>query len=98
MNEERLLKILLAPHVSEKSNRLTDRYNQVAFKVTRDATKPEIKDAVELLFKVKVTGVTVLNVKGKRKRFGALAGRRSDWKKAYVSLEAGHEIDFLGAQ
>ena len=98
MNEERLLKILLAPHVSEKSNRLTDRYNQVAFKVTRDATKPEIKDAVELLFKVKVTGVTVLHVKGKRKRFGALAGRRSDWKKAYVSLEAGHEIDFLTAQ
>ena len=98
MNEERLLKILLAPHVSEKSNRLTDRYNQVAFKVTRDATKPEIRDAVELLFKVKVKGVTVLNVKGKRKRFGALAGRRSDWKKAYVSLEAGHEIDFLGAQ
>ena len=98
MNEERLLKILLAPHVSEKSNRLTDRYNQVAFKVTRDATKPEIRDAVELLFKVKVKGVTVLNVKGKRKRFGALAGRRSDWKKAYVSLEAGHEIDFLGAK
>ncbi|MDS4026245.1 MAG: 50S ribosomal protein L23 [Candidatus Contendobacter sp.] len=98
MNEERLLKILLAPHVSEKSNRLTDRCNQVVFKVTRDATKPEIKDAVELLFRVKVTGVTVLNVKGKRKRFGALAGRRSDWKKAYVSLEAGHEIDFLAAQ
>ncbi len=98
MNEERLLKILLAPHVSEKSNRLTDRYNQVAFKVTRDATKPEIRDAVELLFKVKVKGVTVLNVKGKRKRFGALAGRRSDWKKAYISLEAGHEIDFLGAK
>ena len=98
MNEERLLKVLLAPHVSEKSNRLTDRYNQVAFKVARDATKPEIKDAVELLFKVKVTGVTVLNVKGKRKRFGALSGRRSDWKKAYVSLEAGHEIDFLTAQ
>lgn len=98
MNEERLLKILLAPHMSEKSNRLTERYNQVAFKVTRDATKPEIKDAVELLFKVKVTGVTVLNVKGKRKRFGALAGRRSDWKKAYVSLEAGHEIDFVTAQ
>ena len=98
MNEERLLKVLLAPHVSEKSNRLTDRYNQVAFKVARDATKPEIKDAVELLFKVKVTGVTVLNVKGKRKRFGALTGRRSDWKMAYVSLEAGHEIDFLGAK
>jgi large subunit ribosomal protein L23 len=98
MNEERLLKILLAPHMSEKSNRLTERYNQVAFKVTRDATKPEIKDAVELLFKVKVKGVTVLNVKGKGKRFGAMSGRRSDWKKAYVSLEAGHEINFMAAQ
>ena len=98
MNEERLLKVLLAPHVSEKSNRIAERYNQVTFKVISDATKPEIKAAVELLFKVKVKGVTVLNVKGKRKRFGALAGRRSDWKKAYVSLEAGHEIDFLGAQ
>jgi large subunit ribosomal protein L23 len=98
MNQERLLNILLAPHVSEKSNRIAERYNQVAFKVTRDATKPEIKDAVELLFKVKVKGVTVLNVKGKRKRFGALSGRRSGWKKAYVSLEAGHEIDFLAAK
>lgn len=96
--QERLLKILLAPRVSEKTNRLGERYNQVTFKVLRDAAKPEIKDAVELLFKVKVKGVTVLNVKGKRKRFGASQGRRSDWKKAYVSLEAGHEIDFLTAQ
>ena len=63
-----------------------------------DATKPEIKEAVELLFKVKVKGVTVLNVKGKRKRFGAVYGQRSDWKKAYVSLEAGHEIDFVAAE
>jgi large subunit ribosomal protein L23 len=68
------------------------------FKVVRDATKPEIKGAVEMLFKVKVKGVTVINVKGKRKRFGAIQGRRSDWKKAYVSLEAGHEIDFLVAE
>jgi large subunit ribosomal protein L23 len=98
MNQERLLKVLLAPHVSEKSSRIAELHNQVAFKVSRDATKPEIKDAVELLFKVKVKGVTVLNVKGKRKRFGALSGRRSDWKKAYVSLEAGHEIDFLAAK
>ena len=97
MSEERLLKVLLAPHVSEKSNRIGERHNQVTFKVSRDATKPEIKDAVELLFKVKVKGVTVLNVKGKRKRFGAMFGRRSDWRKAYVSLEAGHEIDFLAA-
>lgn len=98
MNQERLLKILLAPHVSEKANRIAERYNQVVFKVVRDATKPEIRGAVEMLFKVKVKGVTVINVKGKRKRFGAIQGRRSDWKKAYVSLEAGHEIDFLVAE
>jgi large subunit ribosomal protein L23 len=98
MNQERLLKVLLAPHVSEKSNRVAERYNQVVFKVARDATKPEIKDAVELLFKVTVKGVTILNVKGKRKRFGMIHGRRSDWKKAYVSLEAGHEIDFMAAE
>ena len=97
MNQERLLKILLAPHVSEKSNRVAERCNQVVFKVTSDATKPEIRDAVELLFKVKVKGVTVVNVKGKRKRFGAIYGRRSDWKKAYVSLKPGQEIDFLVA-
>ena len=89
---------MLAPHVSEKSNRVAERCNQVVFKVARDATKPEIRNAVELLFKVKVKGVTVLNVKGKRKRFGATYGQRSDWKKAYVSLEAGHEIDFLMAE
>lgn len=98
MNEERLLKILLAPHVSEKATRVAEQYNQIVFKVARDAAKPEIKDAVELLFKVKVKGVTVVNVKGKSKRFGAIQGRRSDWKKAYVSLEAGHEIDFMVAE
>ncbi|MEI2780417.1 MAG: 50S ribosomal protein L23 [Candidatus Competibacter sp.] len=95
MNQERLLQILLAPHTSEKANRLAERHNQVVFKVLRDATKPEIKSAVEMLFNVKVKGVTVLNVKGKRKRFGGRIGQRSDWRKAYVSLEAGHEIDFL---
>jgi large subunit ribosomal protein L23 len=98
VNEERLLKILLAPHVSEKATRVAEKYNQIVFKVARDAAKTEIKNAVELLFKVKVKGVTVVNVKGKRKRFGAIQGRRSDWKKAYVSLEAGHEIDFMVAE
>ncbi len=98
MNQERLLKILLAPHVSEKSNRAAEQHNQVVFKVLRDATKPEIKGAVETLFNVKVKDVTVVNVKGKRKRFGAVYGQRSDWKKAYVSLEAGHEIDFMVAE
>ena len=98
MSQERLLQILRAPHVSEKTNRLTERHNQVVFEVLCDATKPEIKSAVEMLFNVKVRGVTVLNGKGKRKRFGGRIGQRSDWKKAYVSLEAGHEIDFLVAE
>lgn len=98
MNQERLLKVLLAPHVSEKSTTLADAHNQVVFKVALEATKPDIKKAVELLFEVKVKSVTVANVKGKRKRFGAIRGQRSDWKKAYVSLEAGQEIDFLGGE
>jgi len=98
MNQERLMKILLAPHVSEKSSAVADAYNQVVFKVARDATKPEIKSAVELMFNVKVKSVTVANVKGKRKRFGTMQGRRSDWRKAYVALESGQTIEFLGAE
>ncbi len=97
MNEERLLKILLAPHVSEKATRVAEQHNQIVFKVARDAAKLEIKDAVELLFKVKVKGVTVVNVKGKRKRFGAIQGRRSDWKKAKSSRdcpELQDKVDF----
>lgn len=96
MSQERLLKILLAPHISEKSSMIADKHNHVVFKVVRDATKPEIKQAVESLFNVNVKGVTVVNVKGKRKRFGRLQGRRQDWKKAYVALAPGQEIDFLG--
>ncbi|MDQ2695897.1 MAG: 50S ribosomal protein L23 [Pseudomonadota bacterium] len=96
MSQERLLKILLAPHISEKSSMIADKHNHVVFKVARDATKPEIKQAVESLFNVNVKGVTVVNVKGKRKRFGRLQGRRPDWKKAYVALAPGQEIDFLG--
>lgn len=98
MNQERLLKILIEPHVSEKSTRVADAHNQVVFKVASDATKPEIKSAVEFLFEVKVKGVTVANVKGKRKRFSRTQGRRSDWKKAYVRLEQGSEIDFVGGE
>ena len=98
MKQERLLKILLSPHVSEKSTTIADANNQVVFKVAKDATKPEIKSAVELLFEVKVKAVTVLNVQGKSKRLGAMRGRRSDWKKAYVALEDGHEINFIGAE
>ncbi|PWV61730.1 50S ribosomal protein L23 [Plasticicumulans acidivorans] len=97
MNQERLLKVLLAPHVSEKSTRAAESGNQVVFKVAADATKPEVKGAVEMLFNVKVKSVAVCNVKGKRKRFGQMLGRRSDWKKAYVSLADGQEIDLLGS-
>jgi large subunit ribosomal protein L23 len=97
MKEERLLKVLMAPHISEKSSIAADQNNQIVFKVATDATKPEIKQAVELLFDVKVDRVQVANVKGKTKRFGAKMGRRNDWKKAYVTLQEGQEIDFLGA-
>ena len=98
MSKERLLKVLLAPHVSEKSAQIADVSNQVAFKIARDATKPEVKSAVELLFDVKVKSVTVVNMKGKSKRFGRMEGRRKDWKKAYVTLEDGYDLDFLGAE
>lgn len=96
MNEERLMQLLVAPQVSEKSTDVAERHNQVVFRVRREATKPEIRAAVERMFDVKVEAVTVVNVKGKRKRFGRLQGRRSDWKKAYVTLAEGQEIDFLG--
>ena len=94
MNQERLLQVLLAPQVSEKATAVADKNNQVIFKVAADATKPEIKAAVELLFKVEVDAVQVLNVKGKVKRRGAIAGRRKGWKKAFVCLKAGQEIQF----
>lgn len=96
MNENRLMQVLLAPHISEKSARAADTSNQYVFRVATDATKGEVKGAVELLFKVEVGSVTVTNVKGKVKRRGARVGKRSDWKKAYVSLKKGHEIDFAG--
>ena len=98
MNQERLMKVLVAPLISEKSARLSDANRQVGFKVLTDASKPEIRAAVELLFKVNVTGVQVSNVKGKVKRFGQTMGKRSDWKKAYVTLAEGQDIDFMGAE
>ncbi len=93
-NPERLMRVLIAPQVSEKSTYVGEKHNQAVFRVMADATKPEIKAAVELMFKVEVNGVSVLNVKGKHKRFGRSEGRRRNWKKAYVSLKAGQEIDF----
>jgi large subunit ribosomal protein L23 len=91
---ERLLTLLLAPTVSEKATHIADQHSQVVFRVVQDATKPEVKAAVELLFKVDVEAVQIANVKGKAKRFGAYSGRRRHWKKAYVSLKPGQEINF----
>ena len=94
---ERLMTVLVAPHVSEKSARGAEA-GQYVFRVRTDATKPEIRDAVELMFEVKVDAVRVVNVAGKAKRFGGRPGRRSDWKKAYVSLAEGQSIDFAGVE
>ncbi|MEY6430957.1 50S ribosomal protein L23 [Thioalkalicoccus limnaeus] len=96
MNQERLAKVLLSPVVSEKAARGADFYGQYAFRVLPDATKEEIAKAVEQMFDVAVDGVQVLNVKGKKKRFGQRFGRRRDWRKAYVRLAPGHSIDFGG--
>lgn len=93
-NQERLMQVLLAPQISEKATMLAEKVNQVVFVVTPDATKPEIKAAVELLFKVQVSAVQVANAKGKTKRFGRTMGRRSNVRKAFVSLAAGQEINF----
>jgi large subunit ribosomal protein L23 len=94
MNQERLYSVLVAPIVSEKSTMLADKHGQVAFRVTQDATKQEVKAAVELLFKVQVRRVSILNQKGKQKKFGRFEGRRSHVRKAYVSLAPGQEINF----
>jgi large subunit ribosomal protein L23 len=96
-NSERLTTILVAPHVSEKAARVGEKANQYVFRVRTDATKPEIRAAVELMFDVTVEGVQVVNVGGKTKRFGRFNGRRNDWKKAYVSLATGQTIDFAGS-
>ena len=93
-NPERLMTVLLAPVVSEKSSFVADKYELVIFRVLQNATKPEVKAAVELMFKVNVESVQIANVKGKKKRFGTHMGRRRNWKKAYVSLKPGQEINF----
>jgi large subunit ribosomal protein L23 len=98
MNQERLLQIVLAPHVTEKSALATEASNQHAFKVLPSADKAEVKAAVELVFNVKVENVRLMNVKGKTKRFKQVEGKRSDWKKAYVTLAAGSEITYEGAE
>ncbi len=101
--QDRLMQVLLGPVVSEKSTYVGEKNNEVVFRVARDATKPEIKAAVELLFstkdkKVEVKGVRVANVKGKEKRFGRFTGRRDSWKKAYVSLAEGSDVNFQATE
>ena len=98
MSAERLYKVLLSPRMTEKSTMLGEKSNQYVFKVTTDSTKKEIKNAVEKLFEVNVESVRTVNVKGKRKTFKLRAGKRSDWKKAYVRVQEGQVIDFLGGE
>ena len=98
MNQERLFKVLLGPHITEKTAMVTGSATQVAFKVASDASKLEIRKAVEQLFEVKVDDVRVVNMKGKTRRTKTGMGRRSDWKKAYVRLAEGQDIDFSVAE
>nr|MBL8457580.1 50S ribosomal protein L23 [Zoogloeaceae bacterium] len=97
-SQERLMQVLLAPQISEKATYIADKNEQVVFKVASTATKPEVKAAVELLFKVGVESVQILNVKGKVKRFGKMTGRRKGWKKAFVCLKPGQEINFASGE
>lgn len=98
VNHERLLQIIMAPQISEKATFVAEKNEQVIFRVAPDATKPEIKAAVELLFKVQVNSVQVAVVKGKSKRFGKFMGTRKNWKKAYVCLKPGQEISFVAGE
>ena len=95
-DEGRLMQVLVAPIVSEKATHVADKTNAVTFKVLQNATKPEIKAAVELMFKVEVKGVSVANIKGKAKRFGKSSGRRDNIRKAYVTLKPGQELNLAG--
>ncbi len=96
VDKDRLYQVVLAPIISEKSTRTADKNRQVVFRVLPSATKPEIKRAVEMAFDVEVESVQVTNVHGKVKRVGRVPGSRKDWKKAYVKLKEGHDIDFSG--
>jgi large subunit ribosomal protein L23 len=97
-HRERLMQVLLGPHVSEKATALAEKANQVVFKVRRDATKTDVRQAVELLFEVKVERVSVVRLPAKQKRYGQRAGARAAWKKAYVRLAPGQDINFMGTE
>ena len=94
MNREQLMSVLIAPHVTEKTSLAMQNHNQYSFRVRRDASKTDIRKAIELMFDVKVAGVQVVNEPGKVRRFGRTSGRTQDWKKAYVSLASGQTIDY----
>ncbi len=96
MNEERIYQIVRRPHISEKTAGIAESKRQITFEVLKTASKPEVKEAIEALFKVEVEAVKTMVVKGKAKRAGRFMGRRNDWKKAYVTLKEGHDIDFIG--
>jgi large subunit ribosomal protein L23 len=98
MNKSRLYQVLLAPRVTEKSARVGDASNQYVFQVAPDANKAEVRAAVESLFEVNVESVRIVNVKGKTKSFKMRPGKRNDWKKAYVRVQEGQTLDFLGAE
>ena len=98
MNQERLMNILVSPHVSEKATNAAEQSNQIVFRVANTATKKEIKGAIEMLFEVNVENVQVANVKGKTKRTQNGIGRRNNWKKAYIRLQEGQDINFIGAE
>jgi len=98
MNDQRLYQVLLAPHISEKTAMDAEMRGRHTFKVATDATKLEIRNAIEKLFNVEVRSVQVVNVNGKKKRFGQVDGKRSDWKKAIVKLAEGQDIDFVGLE
>jgi large subunit ribosomal protein L23 len=96
-HQERLVQVLVGPHVSEKATSVAEANKQIVFRVRADATKQQVRRAVESLFEVKVANVTIARMPGKRKRFGNRLGVRAGWKKAYVRLAPGHDIDFTGA-
>ncbi|MBV9576064.1 MAG: 50S ribosomal protein L23 [Gammaproteobacteria bacterium] len=98
MNQERLLKVILSPHISEKSTVASEKRHQYVFRVINDATKSEVKDAIEFLFNTKVKSVRIVNVRPKKKMFRSMEGTRKGWKKAYIALYANQKLDMIGAQ
>lgn len=98
MNQERLLNVILAPHVSEKTARASEKHNEYAFRVVKGATKPEVKNAVEQLFNTKVETVRIVNVRAKTKQFKQVEGKKKGWRKAYVTLQKDQKLDIMGAQ